>query len=62
MSDVPIAEQQMRHKRMMESEGAPWQCPQCPNGYQMYIIRTDMNICPFCGYKGGPVKKQTEQA
>lgn len=34
-----------------------WQCPQCPGGWQQYMIGGDMNVCPVCGYKGGEVRK-----
>jgi Zn ribbon nucleic-acid-binding protein len=32
-----------------------WQCPQCPEGWQVYMIAIDMNVCAKCGYKGGPI-------
>lgn len=34
-----------------------WACPACFEGWQVYMINTDMNVCCKCGYKGGDVEK-----
>lgn len=32
-----------------------WACPACPDGWEQYMIATDMHVCAVCGYKGGPL-------
>lgn len=52
VSYTPLAE-----KRARAFAHGAWQCPACPDGYQVYLINTDMNVCAVCGYKGGELKK-----
>ena len=30
-----------------------WACPNCPGGWEQYMIATDAHVCIRCGYKGG---------
>jgi hypothetical protein len=39
------------------SRGA-WQCPACPLGWMQFDITVGMNLCPNCGYHGGPAEPQ----
>jgi hypothetical protein len=43
-----------QHARAL-SRGA-WQCPACPLGWMQFDIAVDMNVCPSCGYHGGPAE------
>jgi hypothetical protein len=43
---------QLGHARAMEQQ--LWQCPQCPGGWQQYLVSEDLSRCPNCGYSGGP--------
>lgn len=55
-----IVHEAMKAKQaeMLGASFAPWACPQCPYGWQCYMIATDMNICSVCGYKGGPIVRE----
>ena len=45
---------QIGHTRAMEQQ--LWQCPQCENGWQQYLVAEDVSECPNCKYRGGAIK------
>jgi hypothetical protein len=51
---VGLKMSEIGHARAMEQK--LWQCPQCDDGWQQYLVAEDRYACPSCGYAGGPIK------
>jgi hypothetical protein len=55
LDTAPVPKRTNKELQAIALAYGAWACPRCADGWEQYLIHSDMHICAVCGYKGGPV-------